>query len=313
MSSNVATLARPGQAVSLTGISHVALLVSDPETAGAFYRDTLGFRLVGSDMLPECGRHVVVAAASGQLIALCQGNKDPGLVETGIHQAYRVSPEVRDELLTRLSAQGVAVHRYKEDRLAEDADNLYFYDPFGNRLQLVTRSDAAPGGSTLIAAIDHAAVQAIDVEWQEKFYIRHLGLPVDHLAGARTADFARARAWGEGNDPMAPGCRRWDKRYTAYHGTDPVPRPNVQLFAKAGDSVFGVFLAVDHFQDPPEDQVIGLPRTAFAVPASDIDNLAEVLRDWGPTVGPVEHPKRSPRARSLYFKDPGANFIEFCC
>lgn len=315
MSSSVETLgARQRSAGSLLGISHVAVLVGDLAAARAFYCDTAGFGFVGSDVLPSCGHHVLLTAASGQLVALCEGEKDPGLVETGMHQAYRVTAKARDEILGRLAKAGVEVHRYKEDRPAEDVHNIYFFDPFGNRLQLVTVDDSAPRvEKLLISGIDHAAVQAIDVEWEEKFYAGHLGLPVDYVVGWRTADYARARAWGEGKDPMAPGCRRWDKRYNIIHGKDPVPRPNVQLFVRAGDAILGVYLAVTHFQAPPEEDVVGLPRIAFAVAPQEFDGLAERLSDWGPMVGPVSHPSGSPRSRSLFVKDPGANFLEFCC
>jgi catechol 2,3-dioxygenase-like lactoylglutathione lyase family enzyme len=317
MSSNVATLgARTQPAVQLAGISHVALLVADLAAAREFYRDVMGFGIVGSDVLPSCGHHALVTTASGQLVALCEGDRDPGLSETGIHQGYRVSAAARDEIVARLQWRGVTLHRYKEDRPAEDADNFYVFDPFGNRLQLVvTRNDKQTSArrSPLIAGIDHACVQAADVEWEEKFYVGHLGLPVDHVVGWRTADYARARAWGEGKDPMAPGCRRWDKRYNVMHGKDPVPRPNVQLFVRAGDAVLGIYLADTHFQEPPEENIVGLPRIAFAVAPQDLDRLAERLADWGPMVGPVTHPAGSPRARSLFFKDAGSNFLEFCC
>ena len=66
MSSDVATLgARSQPAVRLAGISHLALLVGDLAQARAFYCDTLGFTFVGHDVLPSCGHHVAVAAASG--------------------------------------------------------------------------------------------------------------------------------------------------------------------------------------------------------------------------------------------------------
>lgn len=307
---------KPQPAVALSGISHVAVLVGDLPVAQAFYVDMLGFALVGRDVLPHCGRHVLLSSASGQLVALCEGDRDPGLVLTGIHNAYRVSPAARDEILARMQTSGTVVHRYKEDRPAEDKDNLYLYDPFGNRLQLVTvLDDRAPlaGDKPLIAGIDHAAVQAADVEWQEKFYTRHLGLPIEHVVGWRTADYARARDWGDGKDPMAPGCRRWDKRYNIMHGKDPVPRPNVQLFVSAGDAVLGIYLADTHFQEPPEEQVVGLPRIAFTVSPRELDRLAEVLSDWGPIVGAIDHPAGSSRKRSVFCKDPGANFLEFCC
>ena len=303
-------------AIALAGISHVAVLVGDLTAAQAFYVDMLGFGPVGRDVLPNCGRHLLLATGSGQLVALCEGDRDAGLVLTGIHHAYRVSASARDEILARLQSSGTVVHRYKEDRPAEDKDNVYLFDPFGNRLQLVTMTnDKAPraGGAILIAGIDHAAVQAADVEWQEKFYTRHLGLSVDHVVGWRTADYARARDWGDGKDPMAPGCRRWDKRYNIMHGKDPVPRPNVQLFVTVGDAVLGIYLADMHFQEPPEEAIVGLPRIAFAVAPRDFDRMVDMLSDWGPIIGPVDHPSGSPRSRSVFCKDPGANFLEFCC
>ena len=83
MSSSVASLdARPKAGVTLTGISHVAILVNDLTAARAFYCDTLGFKFVCSDVLPSCGHHLLVATVSDQLVALCEGDKDPGLAET---------------------------------------------------------------------------------------------------------------------------------------------------------------------------------------------------------------------------------------
>jgi hypothetical protein len=176
-------------------------------------------------------------------------------------------------------------------------------------LQFVVGGD----GSSAIVGIDHAAVQAIDVEWEERFYLDHLGFPRDHVVGWKTADYARARLWGEGKEDMAPGCRRWDKRYNVMHGRDPVPRPNVQLFVKTGDGVLGTYIAVEHVQEPPEEQVVGVPRLAFAIARDDVERVAERLADWGPIVGPVAHLPSSPRRVSIYCKDPGGNFLEFCC
>ncbi len=41
--------------------------------------------------------------------------------------------------------------------------------------------------------------------------------------------------------------------------------PNVQLFVRAGDAVLGIYLADTHFQEPPEEDIVGLPRVALAV------------------------------------------------
>lgn len=311
MSSDLAEIASE---VRLIGYSHVALTVADPGAAREFYRDALGFADAGTDTLPDCGRHTAVTAASGQHVALVQGARDPRLSATGIHHAFRVTAAARDEILARLARRGIEVSRYREDRPAEEPHNLYFADPFGNRLQLVTvakgtgvRSDA------LVEGIDHAAVQAIDVEWEEKFYVGHLGLPIEHVVGWRTADYVRARLWGDGKEEMAPGARRWDKRYNVMHGKDPVPRPNAQLYVRTGDGVLGIYLADTHFQAPPEEEIVGVPRLAFAVRRERMPALAERLADWGPVVGPIDHVASAPWRQSLFIRDRGANFIEFCC
>ena len=302
-----------GQSVQIAGYSHIALVVGDLAAARKFYCDVMGFQALGTDMLADCGHHLTLTTASGQLVALCDSGASQALPETGNHQAFRVSPAARDEIVARLNKNDVTVHRYKEDRLAEQDDNFYAFDPFGNRLQLVARGKSSGSSKFLIDGINHAAVQAIDVEWEEKFYLAHLGLPLDQVVGWRTSDYVRARLWGDGKEDMAPGARRWDKRYTVMHGKDPVPRPNAQFYAKTGDGVLGVYLANNHYQAPPEEAVVGVRRLAFTVRRQDIDRLAERLADWGPIVGPIKHPDSSPRSHSIYCKDPGANFLEFCC
>ena len=314
MSSNVEVMTAPSRDdIKLEGISHVAVNVADLEAARAFYCGLLGFALEADTSLPECGRHIVVATASGQRVALCQKDGFAPLADIGIHNGYKVSAAARRTILERLGREKIEVSSYREIRPAEAKDNCYVYDPCGNRLQLVV-TDAPSDGQSLIQGIDHVTLQAADVEWAETFYVSRLGLPIDCVVGWRTADYVLARAWREGKESMAPGQMRLDKRYSTIHGTDPVPRPNMQIFVKIGDGALGVYLANKHFQMPPEQLVIGTPRVAFRMSRTALAALAAQMESSGqPTSGLVDHPSASPVRRSIYAKDPGGNFIEFCC
>jgi hypothetical protein len=93
-----------------------------------------------------------------------------------------------------------------------------------------------------------------------------------------------------------------------------VPRANMQIYYRVGDSMFGVYLATKHQQEPPEEQIVGgAPRTAFLVARSDLERIAGILSARNRLFeGPVEHPASVPYAASLYCKDHSGNFLEFC-
>jgi catechol-2,3-dioxygenase len=296
----------------MEGISHIVIEVTDLKTAENFYREVLGFASLGSDHLPECGRSVSLRAASGQWLVLAESSRPRSLPETGVHQAYRVMTSDREAIGRKLAARQIEVHTYKEDRPAEEADNFYFYDPDGNRIQLLaSKSDSGGGGKVL--GVDHAAVECHDLEWAEDFYVKVLGLTVEHRVGWRTADYVRAQLWGEGKEHMAPGTRRWDQRYTVMEQKRRIPRPNTQLFLRVGDGVFGIYLATQHRQEPPEKQIVGTPRTGLRVNRGTLDKTLKRLQERRfPVQGPVEHSGSSPIAASVYVRDPGANFLEIC-
>jgi len=293
--------------VSISGLSHLVVEVGDLAAARDFYRDVLGFAEAATDPWPHCGVHALLAAADGAHLVLAERRGRPDLGATGVHQAYGVGPEARARIADRLAALGVEVFRYKEDRPAEEADNFYFLDPAGNRVQLVA-AHAVNGGPP---ALDHAAVQVENILRAERFYAGTLPGGVEHRVGWRTADYARARAWGDGKEDMAPGTRRWDKRYTSMVNQREVPRVNTQIFVRLGPAAFGIYLANQHFQEPPEEALAGTPRTAFAVPAGGLEAARGRLEAAGwPHEGPLRHGKGAPLAASLYFKDPGGNFLE---
>lgn len=296
----------------MEGISHLVIEVSELKQGEEFYRDVLGFESIGRDRLSDCGRSVSLQAASGQWLILAENPQPRSLPETGAHQAYTVGPAGRELIEKKLAARGVEIHTYKEDRPAEEEDNFYFYDPGGNRIQLVA-SGTLSGAAGKVIGIDHVVVECHDLEWAEDFYVKILGLTVDHRVGWRTDDYLRAKLWGEGKENMAPGTRRWDKRYTVMEQKRLIPRPNTQLFTRVGPGVLGIYLATSHRQEPPEAQVVGTPRIGFRANRKTLEETAKLLRERRFAAhGPVEHAASTPIASSLYVRDPGGNFLEIC-
>jgi catechol 2,3-dioxygenase-like lactoylglutathione lyase family enzyme len=307
------TVAERPSALDIKGIAYLAVEVVDLDRAVDFYGRVLGLELIGRDMLPFCGPHAALMTATGQWVVLTPNPARADLSETGVHQGYRVSAAARAAITRTLLAEAFEIKTYREDRPAEAKDNFYFFDPDGNRLQLVTVKDAA--SPTAISGIDHAAVQTADMMWAEAFYAEELGLPVDHRVGWNTADYVRARKWAAGEEDMAPGTRRLDQRYTVMVNRKTVPRANMQLYVRTGSGVLGVYLANKHFQEPPEEQLAGAPRIALAVTSRDrLDGAARLLASHRRSFeGPVIHPQSVPLVEaSLYFKDSGGNFLELC-
>ena len=293
--------------LTASALSHLVVTVDDLAVAD-FYRDTLGFAVAGHDMIAECGASVTLGGARGGLLVLSRTEGRPDLSTTGVHQAYAVAPKARAAIHERLAAQGIAAHTYKEDRPAEDGDNFYFADPAGNRVQIVadpSQGDGAP-------ALHHAAVHVANMWWAETFYTTTLGCAVEHRVGWKTADYARAKLWAAGKEDMAPGTRRMDKRYSSMVNNREMPRVNLQIYLRIGAVPFALYLANQHIQEPPEEILLGTPRTGFAVSAAMLDATRHRLDQarW-PYCGPTVH-KGGALAQSLYFKDPGGNFIELC-
>jgi len=271
-----------------------------------FYRETLGFTVAGTDMIAECGASVALAGANGGMVVLARIGARPDLAATGVHQAYAVGAGTRADIAERLRIQGIPVRTYKEDRPAEEADNFYFFDPSGNRVQIVTEAGRKGGAP----ALDHAAVQVANMWWAETFYTATLGCGVEHRVGWKTADYARAKLWADGTEDMAPGTRRMDKRYSSMVNQREMPRVNLQLYLRVGAVPFAVYLANQHFQEPPEEALVGTPRTAFAVSEPVLNDARRRLEQarW-PHAGPATY-AGGPVRQALYFKDPGGNFIE---
>jgi len=309
---NTVTQARPLQDIDagLSSLAFVTVSARDPSAAAAFYKRLFGLEDAGSDRLPGFGAHKTLRMRSGQWLVVT-APEGPDQRKTGVHTAFRVSPAAHAAIAARLAAEKVEVLTYLEDRVKEAGENFYVLDPDGNRIQLV-RSAAAisPHG---VDALDHAVVLSYDMHWAEAFYGEDLKMSVESRIGVRTADHSRARRWAAGEEAMAPGTRRLDKLYMTMGGQNEVPRANMQVYFTVGDSTFGVYLATKHQQEPPEEQIVGTPRTAFITSRAGLDRLAEVLQSrHRPCTGPIEHPSSSSLAASLYCKDTSGNFLEFC-
>ncbi len=297
--------------------SHVVIEVADAARAEAFYRDVLGVAAPARAWDEDGAR--ALALPSGAFIVLAERENPRTFPETGVHQAYRASRAAIASIVRKVAAAGGTVADYHEDRREEAGDNAYFADPDGNRIQLV----AGAGPEAGINDIDHAVVQVSDIEWVDDLYVEALHLKAVHRTGWNTADFVRARAWGEGKENMAPGTRRWDQRYRDIPGGKPgqgrkVARPNPQLFLDMGGDdargpVLGIFLAQGHFQESNLETTRGTPRVAFLADDGALDGIAAALAGAGARVeGPVNHPAGLPRARSVYARDPGGVLVEFC-
>ncbi len=119
-------------------IVETAIYVDDLDAAEAFYRGVLGLEVIGR----EAGRHVFFRVGDGVLLAFVpeatlkgdllppHGSRGPG------HFALGVRAESLDDWRQRLEAHGVAVEQ--EVNWPRGGRSLYFRDPAGNSVELVT-------------------------------------------------------------------------------------------------------------------------------------------------------------------------------
>jgi catechol 2,3-dioxygenase-like lactoylglutathione lyase family enzyme len=285
----------------IQGLSHLVVTVGDLDAAEAFYRDGLGMTFLGRDAAGEDAPHAVLSAGDGKVFLVAEADR-LDLSATGVHQAYRISTQGRAQVADRLAVLGFKVETYVEDRAAEVADNFYVIDPAGNRVQLVIDD----GDGDAVAGIDHACVQHYDMQWAQAFYGTVLGLAREDATGFKSKDYFRARDWGDDKINMAPGCCRLIRYYREVPGQNRMqPRPNLQMYFRAGDSVMGVYLAMEDYAEPPEEQLTGVPRTAFRVALGGLEQIAAALEAAG---RPFIFTKGS---GPILCRDTGGNFVEF--
>jgi catechol 2,3-dioxygenase-like lactoylglutathione lyase family enzyme len=123
---------------SARGLHHMALLSSDVEQTVRFYQETLGFPLteIFENRDYKGSNHFFFDIGNGNLIAFFDF---PGLdlgpyqeVLGGLHHiAISIEPERWEEVKARFDEEGV-------EYLLESESSMYFRDPDGARLELIS-------------------------------------------------------------------------------------------------------------------------------------------------------------------------------
>jgi catechol 2,3-dioxygenase-like lactoylglutathione lyase family enzyme len=124
---------------AIHGIVEAALYSGDLEAAETFYRQVLGLACLGK----EAGRHVFFQAGDQQvLLVFCpegtlkgdrlpaHGSRGPG------HLALGIAADELDHWRNRLARHGVQIEH--EQTWERGGRSLYFRDPAGNSIELVT-------------------------------------------------------------------------------------------------------------------------------------------------------------------------------
>jgi catechol 2,3-dioxygenase-like lactoylglutathione lyase family enzyme len=134
--------------LTIKAIIETAIYVDDLQATEAFYGTILGLRVMGK----EAGRHVFFQVGEASVLlafladATLKGDQLPPHGTTGPgHFALGIEAEAFDAWRKRLHGQGVAVE--KEVEWPRGGKSLYFRDPAGNSVELVTPGVwGLPGG-----------------------------------------------------------------------------------------------------------------------------------------------------------------------
>jgi catechol-2,3-dioxygenase len=134
-----------------------------------------------------------------------------------------------------------------------------------------------------VESISHSGINVVDLKEAEDFYADIFGAEITNRVNFNTDDARRGRSV-----------------HTSVH---------------VADWLFALALPKGEIPMPAEEQVRGTNgfRHGFRVGREAFPDIVERLRARGVAFeGPVRHPEKGPFGESVYFKDPGGNFIEVC-
>ena len=129
----------------LNGVIETALYVGDLAVSGRFYETVLGFNLLLAD---DRMRAYSVADTQILLLFVRGGSTHASPLHGGLipphdssgtqHLAFSVSPEALPAWRTHLQASGIAIESELNCGDGGPGDSLYFRDPDGHSLELIT-------------------------------------------------------------------------------------------------------------------------------------------------------------------------------
>jgi extradiol dioxygenase family protein len=134
-----------------------------------------------------------------------------------------------------------------------------------------------------VESISHSGINVVDLKEAEEFYADVFEAGITNRVNFNTDDARRGRS--------------------------------VHTSVRMADWLFALALPKGQMPMPPADTLRGTNgfRHGFHVLHESFPEIMDRLRARGvPFEGPVEHPQNGPLGESIYFKDPGGNFIEVC-
>ena len=130
---------QPPASVAIEALVETSLYADDLDAAEAFYVDILGLSAMGR----EAGRHVFFQAGPANMLlvfrpeATLRGDVLPAHGAQGPgHVAFGIAAEQLEPWRERLTSHGIAIE--KEVTWPRGGRSLYFRDPAGNSVELVT-------------------------------------------------------------------------------------------------------------------------------------------------------------------------------
>ncbi|MBM2809657.1 MAG: glyoxalase [Chloroflexi bacterium] len=134
-----------------------------------------------------------------------------------------------------------------------------------------------------IESISHSGINVVDLKEAEEFYASIFGGLIAHRINFNTDDAQSGRA--------------------------------VHSDIALNDWLFAMCLPRGELPMPPDEQLRGTNgfRHGFHITREAFGQLiGRLQRQEVPFEGPRAHPDNSPLGESVYFKDPGGNFLEVC-